>query len=103
MDNNDNNSQLSFIEDKEIMVDSLMVAKIFRKRHDHVIRDIRNLDCSPNFALLNFGESDYMNNRRKVYKKYLLTKDGLMFLVIELHPNCWTRNTIQQLEVLFHD
>ena len=38
-------------------VDSLFVAKFFGKRHDHVLRDIENLDCSKEFRLTNFGET----------------------------------------------
>lgn len=42
-------------------VDSLTVAEVFDKRHDNVIRDIRQLDCSEEFRLLNFDESTYIN------------------------------------------
>lgn len=35
---------------------SLDVAKHFRKRHDNVLRDIKNLECPEDFALLNFEE-----------------------------------------------
>lgn len=44
-----------------VRADSLVVAKIFEKRHDNVVRDIRNLDCSEEFRLLNFEESSYTN------------------------------------------
>ena len=40
-----------------VRVDSRFVAQFFEKRHDLVLRDIRNLDCSENFRLLNFEES----------------------------------------------
>lgn len=36
--------------------DSLVVATIFEKRHDNVLQDIRRLDCSTEFRLLNFQE-----------------------------------------------
>ena len=32
-----------------VRADSLVVAQIFEKRHDNVVRDIRNLDCSEEF------------------------------------------------------
>lgn len=38
-------------------VTSLDVAETLGKRHDHVLRDIRELGCSSEFRLLNFGES----------------------------------------------
>ena len=44
-----------------VRADSLVVAQIFEKRHDNVVRDIRNLDCSEEFRLLNFDESTYIN------------------------------------------
>jgi len=67
---------------QQAVVDSRYVAKEFAKRHDHVLRDIQNLDCSENFRLLNFGESSYRNNQNKKQPSYLMTRDGFMFLVM---------------------
>lgn len=39
------------------VVTSLDVAETFEKRHDHVLRDIKELGCSDEFRLSNFGES----------------------------------------------
>lgn len=61
--------------------DSLQVAETFGKTHDNVLRDIKNLECSEQFSLLNFEESNY-KNRGKKYPKYFLTKDGFTFLVM---------------------
>ena len=44
---------------------SLQVAEAFGKRHDNVLRDIRNLDCSDNFRRVNFEESSYKNEQNK--------------------------------------
>lgn len=38
---------------------SLLVAKMFHKSHNHVLRDIEKLDCSESFRLSNFGLSSY--------------------------------------------
>lgn len=38
---------------------SRQVAEEFGKRHDNVLRDIANLDCSNEFHLLNFEEITY--------------------------------------------
>ena len=35
---------------------SRKVAKVFGKRHDSVLRDVRNLDCSDSFFTHNFVE-----------------------------------------------
>ena len=63
-------------------VDSLYVAKAFGKSHDHVLRDIRNLDCSDGFRLTNFGESSYRNEQGKKQPCYNMTRDGFAFLVM---------------------
>lgn len=65
---------------------SLQVAEYFGKRHDHVLRDIRNLECSPEFYRLNFGEvmHEYINGKGGVQTApaYRLTKDGFVFLAM---------------------
>lgn len=45
---------------------SLMVAKLFEKDHNKVLRDIRELDCSNEFRLSNFGQSYYKNEQGKL-------------------------------------
>lgn len=61
---------------------SLLVAKMFEKRHDIVLRDVRNLDCSQEFRLLNFVESSYKNEQGKKQPCYDMTRDGFAFLVM---------------------
>ena len=61
---------------------SLMVAEIFEKRHFHVLRDIKNLDCSDQFRKSNFGFSEYVNDQGKRDKSCDMTRDGFMFLVM---------------------
>lgn len=61
---------------------SRQVAEEFDKQHDNVLRDIRNLDCSEQFRLLNFEESSYRNEQNKKQPEYLMTKDGFVFLVM---------------------
>jgi Rha family phage regulatory protein len=63
-------------------VDSRYVAQFFGKRHDNVIRDIQNLDCSEEFRLLNFEESGYKNEQGKRQPCYTMTRDGFVFLVM---------------------
>ncbi|WYP24765.1 phage regulatory protein/antirepressor Ant [Alkalihalobacillus sp. FSL W8-0930] len=74
-------TQLVFIESNRVVTDSLTIAESFGKSHDKVMRDIRNLECSPGFSLANFGESTYENERGRTYKRYLITQDGFSFLV----------------------
>ena len=64
------------------MVDSLFVAQAFDKRHDAVLRDIRELDCSEDFRLHNFVESSYRNAQGKRQPSYCMTRDGFVYLAM---------------------
>lgn len=64
------------------MVDSLFVAQAFEKRHDNVLKDIRELDCSDEFRLLNFEESSYRNAQGKRQPSYCMTRDGFVYLAM---------------------
>lgn len=75
-------NQLVFIDNGQPVTDSLMVAEVFGKEHDKVLRDIRELECSPEFSLANFGESTYTNDRGRQYPRYIITQDGFSFLVM---------------------
>lgn len=73
---------LVFIENNRPVTDSLIVAETFGKRHDNVIRDIKELECSEEFSLLNFEESNYTATNGKRYMKYLISQDGFAYLVM---------------------
>lgn len=74
-------SELVFVEQGEVVTDSLMVAEVFGKMHKDVLRDIRNLECSTEFNQRNFAPIDYTDERNRTYKKFLIKRDGLAFLV----------------------
>ena len=61
---------------------SLKIAEVFGKRHDNVVRDIKELSCSPQFNALNFEESSYTNAQNKQLPMFQITKDGFAFLVM---------------------
>ena len=61
---------------------SLLVAQMFGKRHDAVLRDIRNLDCSEKFNLHNFEEITYRDDRGRKQPAVAMTRDGFTFLVM---------------------
>lgn len=61
---------------------SLIVAKMFGKRHDNVLQDVRNLDCSKEFRLLNFQETSYKDEQGKKRPCVNMTRDGFTFLVM---------------------
>lgn len=64
----------------EPIVSSTKVAKYFDKEHFHVVRDIENLQCSPEFRSSNFIKSTRMV-RGKIYTQFLITKDGLKLYI----------------------
>lgn len=77
-----NNLPTVFSKQDKPMTDSLKVAEYFGKRHDHVLRDIKELECSEEFSLLNFGESKRKDERGKYQPKFDMTFDGFVFLVM---------------------
>jgi Rha family phage regulatory protein len=69
-----------YSKDGKAWTDSLEVAKWFEKEHRNVLRDIENLECSIDFRVLNFEQSEYQNIQNKSLPKYDMTRDGFMFL-----------------------
>jgi Rha family phage regulatory protein len=62
---------------------SLIVAQVFGKRHNNVLRDIENLSCSNAFRVLNFEQTPYTHPQNgQTYTMYEMTKDGFSFLVM---------------------
>lgn len=66
----------------ELRTTSLKVAEAFGKRHDDVLRKIKNIDCSEDFNARNFAVVDYLDKKGELRKAYQMTKDGFMFLVM---------------------
>lgn len=61
---------------------SLAVADYFIKRHDNVIQKIKNLECSSQFAALNFKASEYTDASGRKLPCYQITRDGFAFLAM---------------------
>lgn len=78
--------ELITIHEGKAVTSSLQVAKYFSKEHRHVLRDIRELECSDLFKESNFGLSFYIrdldNRGQHKYPLYYMTKDGFIFLVM---------------------
>lgn len=65
------------------MTTSLKVAQVFGKDHNLVMRAIRDLDCSTNFAECNFALCSYCSaEATRTYPMYQITKDGFAFLTL---------------------
>jgi len=59
---------------------SLRIAEAFGKQHFNVLRTIKNLECSPEFAALNFEACEYTGDNGKKLPMYTITRDGFAFL-----------------------
>lgn len=64
------------------VVSTLDIAETFEKEHRRVLQDIRELNCSEEFRLHNFVQSEYENKQRHKQPMYLVTKDGFTLLVM---------------------
>ncbi|MEE6056089.1 Rha family transcriptional regulator [Avibacterium paragallinarum] len=84
--NPENFKQFVQIKDNSTVTTSEIVAKVFGKRHDNVIRDIRAIlqECDEDFAKLNFEVCFKINKLQngKPTPYYNLTKNGFMLLVM---------------------
>ena len=81
-------SEIVYIENNRVVTDSLMVAEVFGKDHDKVMRDISKQLSKlteageMEFSTANFGESDYTNDRGRTYKKYILTEEAFTLVTM---------------------
>jgi len=64
------------------VVTSLDIAETFGKEHKHVLRDIRELECSDEFRQSNFGLTYYSDMQNKKQPMYYITRDGFTLLVM---------------------
>lgn len=61
---------------------SLAIAEYFSKQHKNVIQKIQLLDCSSEFAELNFKPSEYTDATGRKLPCYQITRDGFAFLAM---------------------
>lgn len=75
--------EIKLIKKEEVtVVTSLDIAETFGKEHKHVLRDIRELECSNEFRQSNFGPSNYVNEQKHKQPMYYITRDGFTLLVM---------------------
>lgn len=75
---------LVYATGNDLKTNSRMVASMFKKRHDNVLRDIREIiaQIPDNFSRLIFEEAKYIDKQGKTRESYEMTKDGFMLLVM---------------------
>lgn len=71
-----------FLQNGKAITTSQAVAEFFQKRHDDVLKKLRNLDCSNDFTARNFAVSEYSDSTGRKLPMYEMTKDGFVFLVM---------------------
>ncbi|WP_142326405.1 Rha family transcriptional regulator, partial [Bacillus thuringiensis] len=88
-----NEQSLVFENNGKVVTDSLMIAEMFEKTHDNVLKDIRKQIeyAGPEFSLVNFHESNYENERGRTYLKYNLTEEA--FTLVAMSYN--TKEAVQ--------
>lgn len=70
------------IENENMVTDSRNVSDVFRKRHDHVLRDIQNIKKdAPNFGEM-FYEGTMPDSYGREQKVYLMNRDGFTLLAM---------------------
>lgn len=75
-------NKIVFVENKQVVTDSLTVAEVFGKRHADVLRSIDNLECSDDFNERNFASVDYVDAKGQTRRKVIMSQDGFSFLVM---------------------
>lgn len=61
---------------------SLNIAQVFGKQHKNVLDAIKRLDCSEEFARLNFKPGSYHDANNQSRPLYDVSRDGFFFLVM---------------------
>jgi len=71
-------------EGGKALTTSRKVAEKFGKRHDQVLRDIRNTvsQLSENQSKHNFVESDYVDSTGKRNSEFIITRDGFTLIAM---------------------
>lgn len=82
-------NQLVFIENNKVVTDSLTIAEVFNKNHNHVLRDIEsqleklNEAGEEEWGLSNFGLTQYQHPQNKQhYPKYNLSEDAFTIIAM---------------------
>lgn len=82
-------NQLVFIENQQVVTDSLTIAEFFGKEHFNVTNDIKNqisklVDAGEGeWGTLNFQETQYQHPQNKQwYPKYNMTEDGFTLVAM---------------------
>lgn len=73
-------NQLVHQSGDRLIVTTLEISNHFGKRHDDVLKAIKNLECSQEFSRRNFAGTSYNDSQNKPRPMYEITRDGFTFL-----------------------
>lgn len=77
-------NELVFTQKSSVWSDSLIFSKFFEISHNEVLKKIRNLTGRISPVKNNFIETNFINERGREYKKFLINRKGFMFLVMNI-------------------
>jgi len=73
-------NQLVHQSGDRLIVTSLEISNHFGKRHDDVLKAVRNIECSQEFARRNFAVCSYQDGNQRQRPMYEITRDGFTLL-----------------------
>jgi Rha family phage regulatory protein len=69
--------------DGKIVVSSRDIARVFEKRHDNVVRDIKNIIANDiEWGTLNFEDTSYKDSCGRDQTEYIITRDGFTIIAM---------------------
>ena len=74
--------ELVIIRKDEAVCSSLQISNMFKKNHQHILRDIDKLTVQNRTVKNMFQESSYKAENGQVYRMYYLNRDGFSLLVM---------------------
>ena len=74
--------ELVIIRKDEAVCNSLQISNMFKKNHQHILRDIDKLTVQNRTVKNMFQESSYKAENGQVYRMYYLNRDGFSLLVM---------------------
>ena len=101
-------NQLVHQSGDRLIVTTLEISNRFGKRHDDVLRAIKNLECSQEFSRRNFAGTSYNDSQNKPRPMYEITRDGFTFLCMGFTGSqaaLWKERYIEafnQMEAVLH-
>ncbi len=74
------NKPLVSLSGNRLITTSLAISQHFDRKHQHILRAIDQLECSPEFAQSNFGRSSYSDGNQRKRPMHEITRDGFVYL-----------------------